>query len=231
MPADKSLTLAIDTTSDLAGVVLLQEDAMLGEVTWNARQSHSRQLLPAVDWLLGHLDRDKSQIGGIVVCLGPGSYAGMRVGLSSAKGLALALDVALVGVGRLAAEALPVAEASGVRVAPVQVAGRAELAWAAYEIQEDEFVEVVPPQLTPASSLPNRLDKGQVVTGDIDRLDDELLAALELKGCRLVPAASPRVVAVARLGRVRLLVGDTDDPDSLTPLYLREPAIGPQPPR
>ena len=230
MRADSPLTLAIDTTSDLAGVALLHEDVLLGEVTWNARQSHSRQLLPALDWLLSHVDRDKSQIGGIVVCLGPGSYAGMRVGLSSAKGLALALDVPLAGVGRLAAEALPVAEASGGRVVPVQVAGRAELAWAAYEIKESEFVEVEPPQLTPASSLPKRLRKGQVVTGDVDRLDDELRAALDLKGCRLVPGSPSRAVAIARLGRMRLLVGDTDDPDSLTPLYLREPAIGPQPP-
>ncbi len=231
MPADRPLMLAIDTTSDLAGVVLLQDDALLGEVTWKAHQSHSRQLLPALDWLLGHVDRDKSQFGGIVVCLGPGSYAGMRVGLSSAKGLALALDVPLVGIGRLAAEALTVVEATGGRVVPVQVAGRAELAWAAYEFQAGEFVEAEPPQLTPASSLPDRLSKGEVVTGDIDRLDDELLVALDLKGCRLVPVAPSRAVAVARLGRRRLLIGDTDDTDSLAPLYLREPAIGPQPPR
>lgn len=231
MPADKPLLLAIDTTSDLAGVALMQDGALLGEVTWQAHQSHSRQLLPALEWLLGHVDRDKSQIGSIAVCLGPGSYAGMRVGLSSAKALAYALGVPLAGVGRLAAEALPIAEASGGRVVPVQAAGRAELAWAAYRCEDGELTELEPPQLTPAASLPKRLRKGDLITGDIDRLDTELLAALAARSCRLVPVSSSRAVAVGRLGLQRFLAGDTDDPDSLSPLYLREPAIGPQPPR
>ena len=231
MPDARPLTLAIDTTSDVAGVALFHDDALLGEVTWYAHQSHSRQLLPALDWLLGHVGRDKAQIGGIAVCLGPGSYAGMRVGLSSAKSLAYALDAPLTGVGRLAADALPAAEASGGRVVPVQAAGRAELAWAAYRHEQGTLVELEPAQLTPASSIAHRLRKGDLVTGDIDRLDSELLAALARKGCRLVPPAPSRAVAVARLGLQRFAHGETDDPDSLTPLYLREPAIGPQPPR
>lgn len=231
MPTDRSLTLAIDTTSDIAGVALMQDGALLGEVTWYAHQSHSRQLLPALDWLLGHVEREKSQIGAIAVCLGPGSYAGMRVGLSSAKALAYGLDVPLAGVGRLAAEALPVAEASGGRVVPVQAAGRAELAWAAYRCNDGELIEVEPPQLTPATALPKRLRRGDLITGDIDRLSDELLAALAQRGCRPVPSYASRVVAVARLGARRFLRGESDDPDSLAPLYLREPAIGPQPPR
>ncbi len=231
MAGDRSLTLAIDTTSDFAGVALMQDGALLGEVTWYAHQSHSRQLLPALDWLLGQIVRDKSQIGAIVVCLGPGSYAGMRVGLSSAKALAYALDARLAGVGRLAAEALPIAEASGCRVVPVQAAGRAELAWAAYRYDEGELVELEAPQLTAAASLPRRLRKGDLLTGDVDRLDAEMLSSLAARGCRLVSPAPSRVIAVARLGLSRLGRGETDDPDSLTPLYLREPAIGPQPPR
>jgi tRNA threonylcarbamoyladenosine biosynthesis protein TsaB len=229
VPNARPLTLAIDTTSDLAGVALMQDGALLGEVTWYAHQSHSRQLLPALDWLLGHLGRDKAEIGAIAVCLGPGSYAGMRVGLSSAKALAYGLGVPLAGVGRLAAEALPVAEASAARVVALQAAGRAELAWAAYRYEATELVELEPPQLTPAADLPKLLRKGDVITGDVDRLDATLLDALAQKGCRLVAPSPSRIVAVARLGLLRLARGETDDPDSLTPLYLRAPAIGPQP--
>jgi tRNA threonylcarbamoyladenosine biosynthesis protein TsaB len=234
VPADRPLTLAIDTTSDVAGVALMHEDpsteGLLGEVTWYAHQSHSRQLLPALDWLLGHVGREKGEIGAIAVCLGPGSYAGMRVGLSSAKALAYGLDAPLVGIGRLAAEALGIAEASDARVVPVQAAGRAELAWAAYRL-DGELVELEPPQLTPSAGLPKHLRRGDVITGDIDRLDAELLAALAQKGCRLVPVTSSRVVAVARLGLRRLARGERDAADSLAPMYLRAPAIGPQPPR
>ena len=231
MPAARPLTLAIDTTSDLAGVALMLDDSLLGEVTWYAHQSHSRQLLPALDWLLGHLGRDKAEIGAFAVCLGPGSYAGMRVGLSSAKALAYGLDATLVGIGRLAAEALPIAEASGTRVVAVQAAGRAELAWAAYRHEAGDLQELESPQLTPSADLPRRLRKGDLITGDIDRLDAQLLAVLAEKGCRLVPPAPSRIVSVARLGLSRLARGEMDDPDSLAPLYLRAPAIGPQPPR
>jgi tRNA threonylcarbamoyladenosine biosynthesis protein TsaB len=229
--ADRPLTLAIDTTSDLAGVALMQDGVLVGEVTWYAHQSHSRQLLPALEWLLGHVGREKSQIGAIAVCLGPGSYAGMRVGLSSAKALAYGLGVPLAGVGRLAAEALPVAEASDGRVVSVQAAGRAELAWAAYRCEDGEVLELEPPQLAPSAALLKRLRKGDSITGDIDRLNTELLAALAEKNCRLVPPPTSRVVAVARLGLRRFMRGESDDPDSLAPLYLREPAIGPQTPR
>src|SRR5688572_2811662 len=147
MPEEQPVCLALDTASDIAGVAIVEHGVMLGEVTWQARQSHSRQLLPSVDWLLGQVARSKEQVGSIFVCTGPGSYAGMRVGISTAKALSFALDASVIGIGRLAAEALPIVEATGTRVVPVQAAGRAELAWAAYAPGSRGMVEVEPPQL------------------------------------------------------------------------------------
>jgi tRNA threonylcarbamoyladenosine biosynthesis protein TsaB len=229
--ADRPLLLAIDTASDIAGTALMDGDSLLAETTWRAHQSHSVQLLPAIDWLLAHVGRSKAEIGAVAVSLGPGSYAGMRVGISTAKALAFGLDAKIVGIGRLAAEALPVAEASGGRVVPVQAAGRAELAWAVYQHSESDLLELAPPRLGTPSELLAALRKGDAVTGDIDRLDALTAGALAERGCRLVPASSARVVAVARLGLSRLARGEADDADTLVPLYLRAPAIGPQPPR
>jgi tRNA threonylcarbamoyladenosine biosynthesis protein TsaB len=228
---ERPLLLAIDTTSDIAGVALLDSGALLAETTWRARQSHSVQLLPAIDWLLSHVHRDKTEIGAIAVCLGPGSYAGMRVGVSAAKALAYGLSARLTGVGRLAAEALPVAEASAARVVPLQAAGRAELAFAAYRHDGGELLELVPPRLGASSDLLDALLEEDVLTGDIDGLNPELMSGATEKRCRLVPAVASRALAVARLGLRRFERGEEDDPDSLAPLYLRAPAIGPQPPR
>lgn len=230
MPEVRPVCLAIDTASDIAGVAIIEEGVMLGEATWRTRQSHSRQLLPSVNWLLGQAERTKEQIGSIFVCTGPGSYAGMRVGISTAKTLSFALGTSIVGIGRLAAEALPLVEATGARVVPLQAAGRAELAWAAYSPGERGIVEVAAPQLAPVATLLRALQHGDVVTGDIDRLTPETLAGFEMIGCRIVPPSPSRVAAVGRLGYVRLQAGDLDDPDELVPLYLRAPAIGPQPP-
>jgi tRNA threonylcarbamoyladenosine biosynthesis protein TsaB len=229
--ADRPLLLAIDTASDVAGAALMDGEALLAETTWRAHQSHSVQLLPAIDWLLAHVGRSKAEIGAVAVCLGPGSYAGMRVGISTAKALAFGLEAKIVGVGRLAAEALPVAEASGARVVAVQAAGRAELAWAVYQLSEGDLLEPSPPRLGSLPEFLATLGKGDAVTGDIDRLDAATVDALAERGCRLVPASSARVVAVARLGLKRLARGEADDADTLVPLYLRAPAIGPQPPR
>ena len=228
---ERPLLLAIDTASDFAGAALMDGGALLAEATWHAHQNHSVQLLPAIDWLLRHAGRTKGEIGAVAVCLGPGSYAGMRVGISTAKALAYGFGTPIVGIGRLAAEALPVAEASGARVVPVQAAGRAELAWAVYQNAEGDLAELAPPQLGGTSKLLSVLRKGDVVTGDIDRLDAETLAGLAIIECSLAPVTAARVVSVARLGLRRLARGEADDADTLVPLYLRAPAIGPQSPR
>ncbi|HEX5368649.1 MAG TPA: tRNA (adenosine(37)-N6)-threonylcarbamoyltransferase complex dimerization subunit type 1 TsaB [Dehalococcoidia bacterium] len=228
MTSDSGLVVAIDTASDVAGVALCEAGGLLGEVTWQARQSHSRQLLPALDWLLGHVGRDKQQISAVCVCLGPGSYAGMRVGLSTAKALAFGFDASLAGVGRLAAEALPIAEATAGRVVSLQAAGRAELAWAAYRASGDELEELEPPQLIPIADLGRIIQAGDVITGDITRLDAATLEAPSLKRARLVSPAASRVASIARLGLRRLARNEIDNPDTLVPLYLRAPAIGPQ---
>jgi tRNA threonylcarbamoyladenosine biosynthesis protein TsaB len=230
MPDERNVCLAIDTASDTAGVAVMDAGTILGEITWHARQSHSRQLLPSIDWLLGQVERTKEQVGSIFVCTGPGSYAGMRVGISTAKALSFALGTSIIGIGRLAAEALPIVQATGTRVVPLQAAGRAELAWAAYAPGEGGIAEVAPPQLAAVPDLLRVLKHGDVVTGDIDRLTPETLATFEVIGCRVVPPSPSRVTAVARLGYQRLQAGDIDDADDLVPLYLRAPAIGPQPP-
>lgn len=218
--------VAIDTAADVAGVALTGSGELLAEVTWRTRQNQSRELLPALDWLLSSRGLTREEVGAVFVCLGPGSYAGLRVGLSTAKGLAYALNVPLVGVGRLAADAEPLALEGGRAVYAVHAAGRAELAWAAYERRAGELVELIAPRLSGAPVLVEALTPGAVVCGDVASLAGALP-----EGVATAAGHAGRVVSIARLGYARLRSGSTDDPRSLAPLYLREPAIGPQPQR
>jgi tRNA threonylcarbamoyladenosine biosynthesis protein TsaB len=225
-----ALGVGIDTASDQAGVALFEGDRLLAELTWRTHRNHSRELLPALDWLLQHTSRDKHQLQAVYVCTGPGSYAGLRVGLSTAKSLAYGLEAPIVGVGRLEAEALPVVEARGGRVVAVQAAGRAELAWAAYRPGDLGLFELAGPQLVSGADFAAVLEAGDAVTGDIDQV--EAMAAgngFRADDFAVVRPSTGRVVAVARLGYQRLLRGDIDSVDTLVPLYLRAPAIGPQP--
>jgi tRNA threonylcarbamoyladenosine biosynthesis protein TsaB len=234
-----AIELAIDTASAMASIALSSQGRLLAELTWDCGRDHSRQLLPAIDGLLARQSASKEALGAVFVCIGPGSYAGVRVGMSTAKGLAFALEVPLAGVGRLEIEAYAFA-ATGLPVVAVHRAGRGELAWAAYSSGTGNkergtrplptsvaWRELLPPRLSPPEALAGALPNVALVTGE---LDDALAAELAQRGHRVVrgAAAVRRAALLAELGWQRLQAGRTDDPKSLEPLYLREPAIGAQ---
>ncbi len=220
-----ALELSIDTASAMASIALSREGALIAEQTWECGRDHSRQLLPAIDAVLARHGLSKEELTAIFVSIGPGSYAGVRSGMSTAKGLAFALALPIVGVGRLEIEAYTFAS-TGAPVVAVHRAGRSDLAWAAYHVDPD-WRELTPPRLCPPDALAAALPAGALVTGEID---DALAAELMQRGHRVVrgAAAIRRAALLAELGWQRLQAGRTDDPKSLEPLYLREPAIGPQ---
>jgi tRNA threonylcarbamoyladenosine biosynthesis protein TsaB len=125
------MELSIDTASDLASVALSREGAVVDEIAWRCVRNHTVELLPAVDRLLARATVQKAELTAVFVTTGPGMYTGLRVGIATAKGLARALDLPLVGVGRLELDAFPHAAFPGTIVA-VHRAGRGDLAWASY---------------------------------------------------------------------------------------------------
>ncbi len=220
-----ALELSIDTASAMASIALSREGALVAEQTWECARDHSRQLLPAIDALLARHALSTEELTAVFVDIGPGSYAGVRAGMSTAKGLAFALELPIVGVGRLEIEAYSFAS-TGAPVVAVHRAGRSELAWAGYR-SDPEWRELSPPRLCPPDALAGALPAAALVTGEID---DALATELSQRGHRVVrgAAAIRRAALLAELGWRRLQAGRTGDPKSLEPLYLREPAIGPQ---
>jgi tRNA threonylcarbamoyl adenosine modification protein YeaZ len=219
------LELAIDTASETASIALSREGILVSELTWQAGRDHGRQLVPAIDGLLERVGKAKRDVSAVFACIGPGGYAGLRVGVTTAKTLAFALNVPIVGVGRLEIEAYALAAAGGPLV-PVHRAGRREFAWAAYEAAP-VWRELAAPQLSPVDEVVELFPDGALVTGDID---DALAEQLTARGHRVARGAASvrRAGLLAELGCRRLQEGRSDDPKSLVPLYLREPAIGPQ---
>src|SRR3954451_5878723 len=95
------MLLAIDTSTTHTGLACYSERGLLGECTWQSGRDHSAQLLPQLSLLLRHLGRERTEISAVAVALGPGSWSGLRVGMSTAKGFALARGVPVIGVGTL----------------------------------------------------------------------------------------------------------------------------------
>ncbi len=99
--------LAIDTSSELSGLALYHDHTLLAQIQWASARRHSEQLLPQLDALCRLANITPPQITTVAVSLGPGSWSGVRVGISMAKGLALANDAHIIGVNALDVLAWP----------------------------------------------------------------------------------------------------------------------------
>ena len=83
------MLLAIDTATRTASVALFDERGVVGETTWHPRENHTRSLIPEVIRLLELCGGRIGEVNVVGAATGPGSFTGLRIGLSAAKGLAL----------------------------------------------------------------------------------------------------------------------------------------------
>jgi tRNA threonylcarbamoyladenosine biosynthesis protein TsaB len=190
------LTLAFDTATGVATSALVDENEVLGE-----RVSRAQTLLEDVDALLRQAGAHPSDLDRLAVGLGPGSFTGVRIGLATARGLALSLDLLGSGVSTLAALG---AGAPG--ALPVVDAKRREVF---------TLVDGEPRVLTP-EELP--LPEGAVCVGDGARRYRQLL---EERGAAVPPDDDERHLPRARFHVA--LAGEPGPVDELDPLYLRLP--------
>jgi tRNA threonylcarbamoyladenosine biosynthesis protein TsaB len=207
--------LAIDTSSTRAGVSLFDGEH-LHEWTWPSERSQTTQVPLRIDQLLRSTGLETSSLAGVAVAIGPGTFTGLRVGLSLAKGLAMAHHVPIVGVPTLAATALPWLRA-GRAVIAVLPAGRGRLVWQRF-VPGDE--EEHPVNGTPAELLVALDGAG------VDAVVGELPGALrDTLGGAPAPVLgdagmASRIGAVASIGYRRLEAGDSDDLAALEPIYV-----------
>src|SRR5690625_7544824 len=94
-------TLVINTTDQILGVALLENEEVIGEYVTNIRQGHAERLMPAIVQLMTDVRWTPEDIEKIVVAKGPGSYTGVRIGLTTAKSLAWALNIPIIGVSSI----------------------------------------------------------------------------------------------------------------------------------
>ena len=221
------MELSLDTASVLASIALSREGRAVAERSWECHRNHTVELLPAIDRMLGENGVAKGDLSAVFVSTGPGMYTGLRVGISIAKGLACALRLATVGVGRLELDAYAQRGFDG-DILAVHRAGRGDLAWAAY--RDEPWREVGAPRLTTADELVGAVTVRTLFVGEID---DGLREVLTQRLGTLADFASPtaigRATALAEIGHQLLAAGLGDEPALLKAIYLRPPAIGPQP--
>jgi tRNA threonylcarbamoyladenosine biosynthesis protein TsaB len=216
------LVLGIETTTTQGGVALLGDDGLVSEYTLNVAITHSERLLPALDRMLQDAGLDLQHVDGLAVGIGPGSFTGLRIGLSTVKGLAYATGLPVVGVPSLEALAWSVPAARW-QVCPVLDARKQEVYAALFRHAPGGLRRLCEDQALSPEALCAWIRRPTLFLGDGLATYEALLR--ERLGPRFLapPAAArgSRPACVAELGRARLLAGERDDPATLVPRYLR----------
>ena len=220
------MELAIDTSTDTASLTLVRSRRILVELTWRCEQNHTRQLMPNLEHLLHQLELSPAEITGIIVARGPGSFNGLRVGISAAKGLAFSLGIPIVGISTFEVEAYQHAE-TGLPVCPIFNAGREEIATAMYQKKDSQWRQLAAEYLTTVDALCAGITTRTLFCGEyVSAIAPQLKKALRHKAVIATPAASLRRASfLAELGQQRLKTGSCDNPATLQPIYLRRPPI------
>jgi tRNA threonylcarbamoyladenosine biosynthesis protein TsaB len=208
--------LAVDTTTERGSLAVVSEQGVLAEARVRTGAGHSRWLLPTAEAVLHGLGLAASEIDAFAVTTGPGSFTGLRIGLSSVQGLALASARPCVGLSTLDTLAFA-ASGSGERILALMDAFRAEVYWAVYD---RDGARLSGPQVGPLEAALAEAPAGAAFVGDAvakarGRIEADVASAL-------FPQVELHLAAV--LGRAaldRLAAGDTIAASELRPLYLR----------
>jgi len=219
---DNTMLLAIDTATTITGLALCDGGELLAECAWASGRHHSAQLLPQLDLLLRHVGAGRAALRAVAVALGPGSWSGLRVGLSVAKGLALAGDLPIFGVSTLEALAYQ-QQRSGLPIYPLIRLGRDRFASAEFAFG-DGVERRSPDRNLGLDELCAEVRDRALFCGDLDdHVREQIYAALGERALFPSPAATLRRPGfLAELAWLRLQSGESDDIVALEPVYLGE---------
>jgi tRNA threonylcarbamoyl adenosine modification protein YeaZ len=219
------MELAIDSSSSIVGIALSRKGETVALLTWQTIQNHTIELTPNLICLLRQARVELDSVGAIIVAKGPGSFNGLRVGISAAKGLAFGLNIPLLGVNTLEAEAYPFAF-TGMPLRPIQKAGRQQIATALYRQKDDAWQCLETENLATVETALSRTRQRTLFCGEIPA---DIASQIQQKlGGRAIISQSnnlSRASSLAMLGWHKLSKGEKDDPATLQPLYLRPPHI------
>jgi tRNA threonylcarbamoyladenosine biosynthesis protein TsaB len=219
--------LAIDTATAQVSVAIGDGGSVLGAVHLVGGRRHAEQLAPAIDYLRRQLGIDLGQLGAVAVGVGPGLFTGLRVGVTTAKVMAQALRIPVVGISSLDLVAYPLRQSDRLLVAVLD-ARRQEVFSARYRpvpggVQRVSGYQVGTPDALVAelAAEADPLRSGILLAGDgVFRFPTEF-AALEHAELAGADHAAPSVAALVQLATARVEREEFEPPSELRPLYLR----------
>jgi len=215
--------LAVDTSTPTEGVAALDGETARAVIHTTSAQTHARRLMSTVDSALTMAGMTIEDCDGFAVTVGPGSFTGLRIGISAVKGFALATNKPVVGVSTLEALAAGIPGLSG-RICPLLDARKGQVYAALYQCGGEGLEVIEPPRVVDPEMWLRRVDGPCLFVGDGVGAYRHLIEERVVSGARFAPPCfhAPNACVVGRIGIREFERGNTVPVDRLTPLYIRK---------
>ncbi len=219
--------LGIETAGAICSVGLAGAERVLAEIWFDLKHVHDRVLSDSIRHLIRQADRPLGQIDAIAVSAGPGSFTGLRIGMAVAKGLAFAAQKPMIAVDTLQAQAF--AARAAVRrpediIVPVTRSRKGEIYTAKLRWNTGLPERLTPDQVMAVASFPSFLQEAALLCGDGVPMLREAGLLQTRPDWIVVPDGSARLGGgvIARLGQMKLALGETVSAAELEPMYVQE---------
>jgi tRNA threonylcarbamoyladenosine biosynthesis protein TsaB len=218
--------LGIDTSTRVAGAAVFSKNRLISERYIHNLKTHSQNVIPMIQQVMEDAGIKPSDLQGIAVTGGPGSFTGLRIGMAVAKTMGQALDIPVVGISTLRALAWNIYGVAGL-ICPILDAKKNEVYTCLYKSAHEGLTELIKPCAMGMESLLAQLAKYDT---DITFLGDGVPVFSDVIKVKMGDKAHfatginsfPRAAAVAELGLARIKEGNLPDSTFLQPIYLRK---------
>jgi tRNA threonylcarbamoyladenosine biosynthesis protein TsaB len=214
---------ALDTATQSCSVAIVDDESLLAEMTVVNRQTHSRHLMDFTDTILNSVNLKATDMDGFAVSIGPGSFTGLRIGISTIKGLAFSLNKPVVGISSLEALAWQNAR-NGFLICPLLDARKNEVYACRYRLDNNKLIKDGPEIVASPDEAVRDIREPSIFVGNAvklyrDHISDTLgnLAHYAARGQHTLRASS-----IAWLSSGRFSGEQTDDVSMLIPQYVRK---------
>jgi tRNA threonylcarbamoyladenosine biosynthesis protein TsaB len=217
--------LGIDTATMVCSIGLADQERIVAERILHTRKTHSERLMPMIQQMLADVQLAPQDLNGIAVSIGPGSFTGLRIGITTAKSLAFALHIPIVGISTLEALAAQFPYSRHL-ICPIIDAQKGNVYTALFRTDEGYPIRINEYQVISMDDVikhSHSCGQSVIITGELSEFSEQLQTMADSSTVLPAPALyrMPRGAVIAALGLHRLLAGQGEDASVLAPFYIR----------
>jgi len=215
--------LAVDTATTSCSVAIVDETSLLSEFTIDREETHSRHLMDMIKAVMTMAGLNFSNLDGFAVTRGPGSFTGLRIGISTIKGLAVASEKPVVGISSLETLAFQVSYSRDL-ICPILDARKGEVYFSRYRFLNGHLKKQTKERVAPPDKAVDDLNESCLFVGNGALLYKEMILEKMGEFASFAPMIQNTIRAstIAYLSMAKFENNDTDDIEKILPNYIRK---------